>query len=628
MKKTLLTLLVVMASILGMSAATTEFGYCGEFNQIIGVGRKCVYSLAIEVPAEYSAAMKGSQITAVRVGFGDGVNKNMSVFVSKNLEQGMTMLGSGSTDKLEARKINEISLDTPVELTGEKLYAGFIYESTSAKDYPLGFDAEPGYYSPLGDFASIKTTADELWNELGIFGKTQYGNPYIQIVIEGENFPAEMAMARAITLPSIIRPWTDFNFDVTVRNLGSAPMNSVEISYRLGGSGILTYTHNFETPLAPDATGVVTLTGRNNQDGEVDLPASAYVSKVNGVNNPLATVGIVETTFSPNSKWFERRMVMEEYTGLACGWCPRGYYGIEEFSKKMKEAGTEDNFIAIAVHNYGSDPMACSAYNSWVNKYVKGAPSGTINRMEGFLEIDPSLETLEASYPLIHALCKEDVQISAEFEDEEQTNVVATTTMQFAEDIKNAAYGLAYVIIQNNVGPYNQSNFYSGGKQGEMGGFENLGAMTPLVYNDVARDIYNWSGDKTAVPSEIVEGETYTHTKVMALSRCKTLKGASLDNVEIVVLLIDRKTDEIVNAAKCKIGGSSVNAVKEVETPSFTVRGLSGRIVVDGNYDNVVLYTADGAVAGRFAAGQPINVAAGLYLVSVDSEKAVKVIVR
>ncbi len=619
-------MLVVLAGIFGMSAATTEFGYCGDLNQALGYKLKCTYGVAIQVPAEYTAALKGCKVTAVSVGFGTGVSKKMQVFVSEDLVKDMKPLGTGSTETLKEKQINTISLDTPVELTGKALYAGYVYEATSAGDLPMGVDFDSNSYAPMGDYTSIVTDAADLWEEvLPLGGK--YGNPVIRIVVEGDNIPGEMAMPRTITLPGIIRPWTDFEFEVAVRNMGTTDMNSVELSYRLGGSGLQTYTYNFETPVAPNETGLAKITGRNNQDGEVDLPAVAYVSKVNGVENPLYGVK-VETAFSPNSKLFERRMVLEEFTGVACGYCPRGYYGIEEFTKKLKEKGLEDSFIAIAVHNYGSDPMSCSAYNAWMNNWAPGAPSGSINRMEAYYGFDPSLDGLEAAFPIVRRLTKEYVEVSAEFEDEEQTSVIATTKMQFAEDMDDAAYGLAYVVIQNELGPYNQTNYYAGGKLGEMGGFEKLGASTPLVYNDVARDIYNWTGDKTAVPTEIVEGEVYTHTKAMSLTRCKTLKGASLDNVEIVALLIERKSGEIANAAKCKIGGSSLNEVKEAPVAAYTVRGLQGRIVVDGDYDNVVVYTAAGAVAGRFVAGQPINLAAGLYLVSVDSEKAVKVIVR
>lgn len=627
MKKTLLTMFAVIASLLGISAqaATMEFGYCGEPNIALSMQQQCCYSLAIEIPAGITTALKGDKITAVSVGFGKGTNKKMSVYVTKKL--GETPLATGTTTTLKEAEFNTIQLDTPVTLDGSVLYVGYSYEA-SKSDSPLGFDNDPNGYSPLGDYASVTATADEAWKggEVGIIGGV-YGNACIRAVIEGESFPADMVMARSINLPGIIRPWTDFDFTVSFRNYGSAPVNSVEVTYRLGGAEVQKRTINLETPLAKGENGVVTLTGSNNQDGEIDLPAYAFISKVNGNDNVFASV-IAETAFSPSSKLFERRVVLEEYTGVGCQFCPRGWYGIETFREELKAKGQDDAFIAIGVHNYGSDPMQCSAYNTWVSKFITGAPQGSVNRMESLKQFDPSLEGLQEVFPLVHSLCKEYVEITADFEDEEQNSVVAKTTMRFAESMEKAEYGLAYVVIQNDLGPYNQTNGFAGGRYGEMGGFENKPASVPLMFNDVARDIYNWSGDKTACPSEITEGEEYTHTKSLSLTRCKTLKNASLDNVEVVVLLINRRTNEIANAAKCKIGGTSLNGVKMTESEAYKVRALQGRVVVDGDYNNVVLYTADGGVVGHYAAGQTIAVPAGLYLVSVDGDKAVKVVVK
>lgn len=629
MKKTLLTLALGAAAVFSAAAQgeqSMEFGYCGDLYTGAGNGQKCIYSIAIEVPSGLAEACKGAKITAVNVGFGKGVNKGCEVFVTREL--GATPLAKGETttdNRLKAGAWNIIPLEEPVTLDGGPLYVGYTYKSTSTSDSPIAFDGEVQSYNPMGDFVSIATSVDDLWAEVYGFGG-QFGNACVRAVISGENIPSDIAMASSISIPALIRPWQNFQFELGLTNFGSEPITSAEFTYKLGGSPWTSTTVNFDEPVLPGQRGYASITASNNQDGEVDLGATAKVTKVNGKDNALSEM-TVETTFSPNSKLFERRMVLEEYTGLGCGFCPRGYYGIEEFAKVV----TDGSFIAIGVHNYGSDPMMCTAYNSWVSKFIQGAPSGTVNRMADFNGFNPSLEDIAAAYPLVHGLCKEDVQIKAEFADDTKEKVKATATMKFAEDIAKGNYGLAYVITQDKIGPYNQSNYYAGGQYGAMGGFESMPAQVSLVYNDVARDIFNWSGDRNAVPTELVAGVEYTHEKEMSLSRCLTLDGASLDNVNVIVLLIDRATGEIANAAKCRIGGESQSSVSEVEAAAYTVRGLAGRIAVDGSYDSVAVYNVDGASVGTYAAGQPIEVASGLYIVSVKAngaEKAVKVIVK
>ena len=627
MKKTLLTALFGLASVFGGLAETMEYSYGGELNQIAGVTRKAYYSVAMELPASFCEANKGAKITSLSMGFGRGVNKEGTMFVTKEL--GETPLATVKNTALQQDSFNEFKLSEPVVLDGSTLYVGFTYYATSTTDMPIGFDTESDTYISIGDYVSITSKEEDLWNDdnFGEFGSS-LGNMCIRATLEADAFASNMVMPYNITLPGVVRPWNEFDFTVSMTNMGKEPVNSVEVEYKLGGADLMVKTFNFETPLAPGATGVATFTGLNNQDGEVDLRAVACVAKVNGNPNAFSEVNVT-TKFSPNSKLFERRVVLEEYTGIGCGFCPRGWYGIEEFSKKVDDG----SFIAIGVHNYGNggDPMYVSAYNSWANQYISGAPQGTINRSadKAMQQFNPGLSEIEAAYTLYHTVCEENVQISS-VQSEDGDNVIATTTMQFAKDIKNGSYGLAYVLTQDHLGPYMQSNYYAGGSYGPMGGFENLGSVTPLEFNDVARDIYNWSGDRTAVPTNIVRGETYTHEKTMSLSRCKTLAGADLKNVNVIVLLINRSTGEIVNAAKCPLGGESIDAVEKVtdDAPSYTVRALQGRIAVDGEYSSVALYTADGARAGLYSAGQTINVPAGLYLVSVDGDKAVKVVVR
>ena len=256
-------------------------------------------------------------------------------------------------------------------------------------------------------------------------------------------------------------------------------------------------------------------------------------------------------------KPFKRRMVLEENCGVADGWCIRAIYGVKTFFEELKNVGEDDNFIVIDVHNYGSgaDPMFCKTYESWSSKYnINASPQGTINRINTFLGFDPSLENLREIFPKINIGCNEYVEIQANF-DTDNENVIAETTMKFAESLKNANYGLSYVLVQNEIGPYYQSNFYSGGQSGEMGGYENLSSIVPQMYNHVAREICNWEGDKTACPSEIIEGEEYVHIQKLSLEKCKTLNNESLSNVEVVVLLINCETGEIANAAKCKVNG-------------------------------------------------------------------------
>ena len=55
---------------------------------------------------------------------------------------------------------------------------------------------------------------------------------------------------------------------------------------------------------------------------------------------------------------YERKVVVEELTGTACGWCPRGLVGM-----KMLRDLYGDRFIGVAVHQFNAtDPMYTPDY--------------------------------------------------------------------------------------------------------------------------------------------------------------------------------------------------------------------------------------------------------------------------
>lgn len=631
MKKTLLTIasaLMFMAPVMG---ETTEYGYCSSSLTSIGSGSQGYYSVAIEIPAEVAKAYKGSKITKLMIGFGSGTNRNMDVYVTRQLGGEPIVTAQ---QKVKSNSINEVTLETPVEIGEEALYIGYTYKSTGTStrpDYPIGVDGNKYGYTPYGTYCAIVTSEAALNDPANYLTLgPDYGNLWIRAVIEGDNLPANVAMISDVEMPTMIRPWKDYDMSVKVRNMGTKDMSSATVGYRLNPADWGSVDVTFETPLKPGETSdYQTFSTRLGSYDDNGSYAEYRVDKVGDVANAASEV-TTEVAFTCSRDLFERRMVVEEYTGLQCGYCPRGYAALEEFSKEV----TDGSFIAIAAHNYGSDPMSLSAYNSWVSKYISGAPGATYNREKDYMGLGIGYDLVKQLYADIHTFCKEDVQLEVNYKEGDEMTAVAKATMQFSEDIDDANYGLAFVVTQDDLGPYNQSNYFAGGAQGECFGFESQGSVVSLMFNDVARDLYNWTGDSRAVPTTLKKGEVYTWEKEVSLSRCKGLKNASMENVNVIVLLIDKKTEAIANAAKCKIGSKSESGVEGAEVESRevpTVYGHAGEITVSGEYETVSVYGIDGKFYGSFGEGGSLNVASGLYIVNVncgDKTFTAKVIVK
>lgn len=84
--------------------------------------------------------------------------------------------------------------------------------------------------------------------------------------------------------------------------------------------------------------------------------------------DPLKEVGPLPADYT-------KKVVLEEFTGEWCGWCPEG-------AEVMKQAiATYPNkVVGIAVHD--GDPMEIPSYNTWIKALtqVGGFPNGSVDR--------------------------------------------------------------------------------------------------------------------------------------------------------------------------------------------------------------------------------------------------------
>ena len=66
-------------------------------------------------------------------------------------------------------------------------------------------------------------------------------------------------------------------------------------------------------------------------------------------NDNQATEKSTDITLSTLEHFIPRNVVVEEFTGTGCGWCPRGLVGMEKLRQTFG-----DRFIGIGIHQYNS----------------------------------------------------------------------------------------------------------------------------------------------------------------------------------------------------------------------------------------------------------------------------------
>lgn len=248
----------------------------------------------------------------------------------------------------------------------------------------------------------------------------------------------------------------------------------------------------------------------------------------------------------------QKNILVEELTGTWCQWCPSGiYYG-------DSLCFAYDNVIFVAIHC--SDVMENSTYYNASG--LTAAPSANIGRKfmgqntsSWFSKVQQEMQTNP----------KADMSVTCTY-NEATRQLTATVTATALENI-SGDYRLAAILVEDAVtGPaptYNQSNSYSGGAHGVMGGFENLPNPVPaerIAYDHVGRQLLSdYNGAQGSFPSSLAAGQTASYEFTY------TLPGAYDHNFVRVIGALVAPDGSIDNAARSLYLNGSDNAA-----PIFT----------------------------------------------------------
>lgn len=281
----------------------------------------------------------------------------------------------------------------------------------------------------------------------------------------------------------------------------------------------------------------------------------------------VSRTGIVSRlTYSP---W--RKVLVEESTGMWCGYCPGGTYTIEsmhadpEMSKYVVPVSVHVSSDNMAMPAYGSDlGVPYSAPIFFVNRTNIGGPSakldytfdkyrvGSIARTVADCHATPTRVGISASASWV---------ISGN--DTTAIKCEATVIPALSDDAN--ALRVGFILVENNVGLDNNQYFMQtnslSGKTGSqyLQYWSDLDSyVLNLRYNDVARKITDFSGAKGSLPSALKADESYTYatefdvpdTRIVDQNGILAAPAICRANCVLIAFVIDPETGEILNAAE------------------------------------------------------------------------------
>ena len=429
--------------------------------------------------------------------------------------------------------------------------------------------------------------------------------------------PANDAKINSIALNRYGVINTNSNLVLNVTNLGSSTISNLTVDWNDGTS----HSQVINVSIAPFATLDVTHPTALNYTTAVEKTIAVNITAVNGGVDADVSNNTGSKLFNSLSQASPKKVVIEEGTGTWCQWCPRGAVAMEQMFQTHP-----NDFIGIAVHN--GDPMTVAEYDGGAN--FGGFPGCNVDR--ALLDQSVSSNLFENYYQQRIGLA---VPAALSMTITGTTNKTIVANATFRTVFASANYRLGVIIIEDNVtgtaASYNQSNAYSGGANGAMGGFESLPNPVPaanMVYDHVGRALLGgYSGQANSIPTTITDGLAATYTFNYAIP--STSNSA---NMSAVAILIDNATGEIVNAEKTSLSAANVN---ELETIGLNVypNPASGVLNVSFEANNADFVITLTDLQGRVISSKEManlngtqlvtfsteNIASGSYIVTVAS---------
>ena len=359
-----------------------------------------------------------------------------------------------------------------------------------------------------------------------------------------------------------------------------------------------------------------------------------------GNDNVATTVGI-----ALGDQHYDRKAVVEEMTGLWCGWCPRGMVAMENLKTMYA-----DDVITIAVH--ADDALQSESYLPMAYM-TSGFPSAFINRFYladpyyGFTA-DATMGITDVVDEILASPAEAQIGVTSKLSADGSTiDVTSYTRFCLTDNSETPHYAVAYALVEDGVRglAYAQTNYYSSQMSGgpysgrtpetsglpdDLAQFVGMGpSIQGLTYNDVARGIYDCFGVEGSLPGNIQSGSMQTHTYSIPVPE----SISNIANTTLVAMVVDTETMEVINAVEVKVGESNttgIEAVKEPAKASISVNGNAITVTTDGNGSAVAkVYSTDGKLVAQATVNGSATLAVdgqkGTYIVRVENGNDVTV---
>lgn len=532
------TLLLSLLACTTLSHAQVELCYCDDTLEHGYGSADELYTPYIQFDAQSLIPYSGNEIRSVKIGLCSDVT-NVTIYI-KNNPQDQTPLYSQKVGELTAGW-NTVELTTPFVIKNNDKPLAIGYRARLTQNEGLAYSDNRDAQG-----ATVYINKDSKWSSInGAFS--------LKAVVDGDQMPQnELALGRLSD--QRIEAGTDsLMMTSTVKNRGVNAIDNYTLRCEIDGAEVVVVTLDRQVAVNATDTFVLQLPvtfGTGSHQVRLE------VTEVNGQADSYEANNVATATYTMPDERFARMVVCEEFTGHWCGWCPRGYVGLEMMTEKYP-----DRFIGVAVHGGSNDPLEVPAdssysYQPFISSFT-GAPNCSVNRR---LKGDPfydiaNIYTMETRAEN-HVACTMTAQWN-----EEATAIDLKLTGIVDVDMDKANYNAAFILLEDSITGYPQANYYANESNPFYGWESRPTYVTDLVYNNLARGCFPTFDGQPLYMGSLTGLEEFSTEYSLPIP--PTVKDRRY--VHVVGLIIDNRNGFVQNSSHRYPEGEIPQAIRNVE---------------------------------------------------------------
>lgn len=548
--KKIISTVVALAAAISTNAAVVDFTYNTGNGTIVSYGfdKKETVNVAIRIA---DPSFVGATVTSMSVPVTDLKSIDAGeckAFLTTELNRdGKTNVADICTESavIDANGNLTCTFSQPYTITEKGVYVGYSMPTITSSARPVAVVkgvAADGLYV-FASSSLLKWTA--MSANLGYVSA-------MVVTLGGADRPANAASI-SLNAKYVALCGEKNDLQATVSNLGLNEVRSIGYTYTIDGK-----TANATVDVSPAVVASYGATGAVSLQIEAPTASGVYdleltLTAVNGeaYDGNKATAKVVVSSIP-----VANRPLVEEFTGLWCGNCPRGYAALETLNEEYP-----GEFVALAYHN--GDPM--EVMTSYPMN-ISGYPAAAINR-SGI--IDPN--DLYKKWPVAaEELATSVVSVDLSWVNEEKTVLRSVTKVQFAEDQNGADYRIGACLVSDGLTSpsWIQSNYYASTAPTGNKLFDELFVGTSaqvagLVFNDVVLSFPNKFGKSGSVPAQVKAVQEVTYIEDFDLNAIRNTGQLpsnpiqNIENLRVVGVLFDSKGNPVncASSAHATAGG-------------------------------------------------------------------------